>query len=193
MSIDPVVEDALIQVAMQEAAAAKASGESPLKAMREATEDAPFEAFREIDVTDRERMPVYSTLDGTRSDPLKVNLAAVLKKKFQAKAWIPQKMWGKPAFTMTPPAPQDKLQLLCYLHADHPRRGELNTLGLLGHICQKANIASDYELERHMEKKHKAEWRTVQRAEEKARQEQTERIALLQLEAFKALANNKEK
>lgn len=60
--------------------------------------------------------------------------------------------------------------LKCLLHADDPNRKHYNELGLA--TCQKSNLTSKYQVERHMAKRHPAEYATIK--EELAREEKAE-------------------
>jgi hypothetical protein len=60
--------------------------------------------------------------------------------------------------------------LKCMLHVDDPNRAHYDALGLA--VCPKATLASPYQVQRHMQKRHKMEWATIKEEtdrEEKAR------------------------
>lgn len=60
--------------------------------------------------------------------------------------------------------------LKCWLHADDPNRKHYDELGLA--VCRKSNLTSKYQVERHMAKRHPAEFATIK--EEKTRLEKEE-------------------
>ena len=60
--------------------------------------------------------------------------------------------------------------LKCMLHAEGPDRKHYDEIGLP--VCRKSNITSPYQVERHMQKRHPAEWAVIKA--EKAEKEKTE-------------------
>lgn len=57
----------------------------------------------------------------------------------------------------------------CLLHQDNPNRKHYDELGLP--VCRKANLTSPYQVQRHMQKRHKTAWATLEQeriAREKA-------------------------
>lgn len=64
-------------------------------------------------------------------------------------------------------------QYKCFLHADSPDRKYYDTLGFA--VCSKDNLASPYQQQRHMQKRHRMEWDEIlkergdkERAEDRA-------------------------
>ena len=84
-----------------------------------------------------------------------------------------QKQWpdGTPVFTTRKPTIGPvRGTLKCMLHADDPDRKHYDELGFT--TCKKSNLRSPYEVRRHMQKRHKAEWAAIQEErEERKRQE----------------------
>lgn len=85
---------------------------------------------------------------------------------------------GTPVFTVYNPGITPKRGThKCMLHAENPNRGEYDELGLA--VCTKANLNSPYQVRRHMQKRHKDEWQSIEhqlkeaeRLEERAERKQ---------------------
>jgi len=58
----------------------------------------------------------------------------------------------------------------CMLHAEGPNREHYNDLGFA--VCKKSNLRSPYEVRRHMQKRHKAEWAAIQEEREEQRRQE---------------------
>jgi len=88
---------------------------------------------------------------------------------------------GTPAFSLRPIAnPRIKApqKLKCMLHADDPNRNMWDGLGFP--VCNKANLTSPYQVSRHMQRRHRDEWATMeQQRETKERDEDREAQRLL--------------
>lgn len=120
----------------------------------------------------RDKITLYSTIDGMPSDVL-VNMLA---KKLQQK--LPD---GRPAWSEKPTMPYKTGKMLCLLHADSPRREELDGIGLAGKTCTKSNIQSAFEVRQHMLHRHHQEWQVMEeaRAEREREEEREFRRALM--------------
>jgi hypothetical protein len=69
--------------------------------------------------------------------------------------------------------------LKCLLHPDDPNRGHYDELGLP--VCKKSNLTSPFQVKRHMEKRHRMEYQTIEteRKETKEANEQAQVLALM--------------
>jgi hypothetical protein len=105
---------------------------------------------------------IYDTRTGDRSICNHNMLAAHLGKK---------RPDGSLVFTTRKPRISPRRGTLkCLLHLDNPNRAHYDALGLA--TCPKANLTSPYQVQRHMQKRHKMEWATIKEEidrEEKAR------------------------
>lgn len=108
---------------------------------------------------------IYDPITGDRSVVNNNMRAFNLKKK---------RPDGTPRFIGTkpknPPHPTIPGTYRCRLHKDDPGRKQWDAMGFA--VCPKDDLASPYQVIRHMEKRHKSEWATMQYDEaEKRRQE----------------------
>lgn len=105
---------------------------------------------------------IYDTRTGDRSVCNRNMLPAHLGKK---------RPDGSLVFTTAKRLPTPRGGTLkCMLHPDNPNRYHYDALGLA--TCPKANLTSPYQVQRHMQKRHKMEFATIkeeQDREEKAR------------------------
>lgn len=105
---------------------------------------------------------IWNTRTGDRSKTNKNMLLSQLRKKFDD---------GSQVFAVVDPGITPKRGThKCLLHADSPDREYYDTLGLA--VCTKANLISPYEVERHMQHRHRSEWGAIQR--ERTEQQRTE-------------------
>ena len=74
--------------------------------------------------------------------------------------------------TKDPKIPLKRGTLKCLLHLDNPNRAHYDDLGLP--TCRKANLTSPFQVTRHMQKRHKQEWATLEQ-ERLAKKEQDDR------------------
>ena len=90
---------------------------------------------------------------------------------------------GQPYFTATKPAEEPwRGTLKCMLHPDQAERAHYDDMGLPS--CQKSNLRNPRELTRHMQKRHKQSWETIQKEKEdkeKAEDRDIQRQILLAL------------
>lgn len=103
---------------------------------------------------DKERddsyITLYSTFDGTASTVLKVMAPKMLRKRIPRIPEAPAAMWGQLAFSLNPPKNVvERPKFLCDLNPDNPKREWLDSVGLAGKICPKANLANQFEVLRH--------------------------------------------
>ena len=94
---------------------------------------------------------VYDTKTGVPSKINNNNLMAVLRKKWSDDSYVfGIKQTVKPKFG----------EFKCLLHSNDPNRSHYDDIGLA--ICPKDNLASPYQVRRHMLKKHKTEWDAIE-------------------------------
>ncbi len=125
------------------------------------SEDAPM-MVREV--KSAKYVYIYDTNSGERSlcnrNMLKQHLS--LKREDGSLAFTTRKPMVAPARGV----------LRCMLHPEGPNRRHYDELGLP--TCRKANLTSPFQVTRHMQKRHKQEWETIQAeklAEKEAKQE----------------------
>lgn len=107
---------------------------------------------------------IYDTKTGDRSVCNNNMLAQHLKKK---------RTDGSYVFTTQKPKVRPKRGTLrCLLHPDNPNRRHYDELGLA--VCRKSNLNSPFQVTRHMMKRHKMEWATIE-AERIAQEKEEER------------------
>jgi hypothetical protein len=107
---------------------------------------------------------IYDTRTGERSVCNRNMLPAHLGKR---------RADGSIVFTTRKPQISPKRGTLkCILHPSNPNRGHYDELGLP--TCPKATLASPYQVSRHMQKRHKMEWATIE-AERVAKEKEEER------------------
>jgi len=95
---------------------------------------------------------IYDNRTGDRSLCNRNMLLQALKKK---------RPDGSTVFTTAKPSIEPKQgHFKCLLHQDNPNRKHYDELGLA--VCKKANLISPYQVRRHMEKRHKMEWATIE-------------------------------
>lgn len=105
---------------------------------------------------------IYDTVTSERSLCNNNTLAQHLKKKRPDGSFV---------FTTRRPAtPPKRGALKCLLHPDSPNRDQYDELGLP--TCRKSNLTSPYQVTRHMQKRHKMEWATIE--QERINQEKEE-------------------
>ena len=109
---------------------------------------------------------IYNTRTAERSICNRNMLAAHLRKTRPDKSLV---------FTTRKPSFSPRRGTLkCMLHPDDLNRAHYDELGLA--TCRKSNLTSPYQVRRHMEKRHKAEWATIKeeitnKEKEEAREE----------------------
>lgn len=82
---------------------------------------------------------------------------------------------GGPAWSLVDPGVRPSSgNLKCFLHPEHPEADKYRNFGFSA--CMKANIKNISELELHMQRKHKQEWKTIERAREIADKKSMEEL-----------------
>ncbi len=132
-------------------------------------------------INDEDFDTLWSMLDGMEITIPHFMTARTLRKR------LPD---GRRAFTGNKRnAPQWKAgNVLCWLHADHPRRSEWDSMGLAGHYCDAAHLASPWSARIHMQHRHKNSWENIQEYTETQRSDRAFQQGQQQLEATLALA-----
>lgn len=92
---------------------------------------------------------------------------------------------GQRAFTDEPVVEFVQGNVKCLLHPDHPRRKELNEIGLSGRTCPAAHLASEYDMSEHMRRKHRRESAVIEQHEMKKRDEEYRAAQAATLELLK--------
>jgi hypothetical protein len=126
----------------------------------------------------RDRVTVYSTVDGRPSVVLVSMLAKTLMKTLPG---------GAKAFSLD--APEEAYaggSTRCLLHPEHEERATWDepAIGLAGITCGKGNLRSQFDLRLHMEHRHKIEWGVIQERRERLEKERREERELALQEAM---------
>ena len=127
----------------------------------------------------------YSYLYNTRTgDMSKFNnnmLPRVVKQK-----WSDNPLMGKPVWSVrppiNPPLPVKVGKLLCMLHKDAPNRDRFNEMGFA--VCPKDNLASPYQVRRHMMKKHRDEWAAIEDMRKERERDEDRKLTRAQLKSL---------
>lgn len=114
-------------------------------------EDFELQAGKTIE-KDRNRITIYDTQTGESSIVMATMLDQQLRKTRPDGSYVFSVM--KPAFE------PKRGDFKCLLHPDDPNREYYDTLGLA--TCKKANLTSKFQVTRHMQKRHKIEWQTIE-------------------------------
>jgi len=127
----------------------------------------------------RDKITLYSTRDGMPSRVL-VNMLA---KKLQQK--LPD---GSPAWSEKPLVKYQMGNLKCILHPEHPRRSELDGIGLAGKTCTKSNIPSVFDIRQHMLHAHSQEWRVIEESRAEVEREEEREFRKMQMAQWQAMS-----
>lgn len=135
---------------------------------------------------------IYHAYDG-RAVAIPDYMAKVrLAERFPRETWVPTKYVGKRVWFLEPQGLGiERMHLLCLLHIDQDEtiRGEVIASGFNEGRCTKSNMPSVYAVEKHMELKHKDEWRALQRLRDKRVENEYRESQKAQTEAFIRLAD----
>lgn len=185
---EAAIKEAMLDAAIAEVVDGKASGEMVIAAAQ--ADEASTTTF----VTDRrnaDTVTVYNQHDGTPSQILISMLSKQLRKRFPRDPSIPEALWGRRAFGVERPASAvEKPLLMCWLHKDHPKRDGLNAVGLSARFCTKANIPSEMDVRMHVQRKHPQEFRIMNEADTRIREEEDRELRRREVEAMMAIAGN---
>lgn len=114
-----------------------------------------------------------------------------LAERFPEADWIPRKWWGKRVwFLEAQELGVEHHHLKCLLHVeqDPDVQGEVREAGFSPGRCSKSNIPNAYSVQKHMELKHKDEWRAIMTLRDRKLAEESRADQRLQTEAFIKLA-----
>ena len=105
---------------------------------------------------------VYDTLNGERSVVNRNMLETQLQKLRED---------GTRYFTTVKPDIEPiRGTLKCLLHPDDPSRGQYDSWGFP--LCNKSNLVSEFQVNRHVQIRHRMEWQTIYEEREKQEKEQ---------------------
>lgn len=99
---------------------------------------------------------IYDTKSGEPSVINRNMLASKLKQK---------RVDGSFVFSMKQTVTPVRGTYKCLLHPESPNRANYDSLGFP--VCRKCNLTSPFQVERHMQKRHKQEWETIKAEKEK--------------------------
>ena len=118
-------------------------------------------------IEEPDTISLWNTQTGLESK-YKVYSASMLLRKLKTKD-----SEGRLLFTTTKPDIEPPTgKLLCLLHKDAPNREHYTNLGFA--ICPKDNLSAPFHVKRHMQKRHKVEWASIE-DERKEREKQEDR------------------
>jgi hypothetical protein len=110
---------------------------------------------------------IYNTKTGSQSKTNRNMLEAQLKKVFPED--------GTRVFTtVKPPFEPPRGTYKCLLHADNEERAHYDQMGLA--TCTKDDLASEYQVQRHMERRHRMEWATIGEERDRAEKDEERRF-----------------
>ena len=185
-NVQAAVQDALLEAAIDEAMMEEEDG-GPSFLEKIVGEEASTQAFVE-DAKNAAVVTVYNQHDGTPSRVLVAMLKATLKKRFPRMPQIPEKFWGKQVFRLSQPKGlPTPVKVPCMLHADSPRRPEIEAAGLASVFCTKF-LASEMDADLHARRKHPAEFRSITERTRLMRETEDRDLRRQEVEAMKALA-----
>ena len=145
--------DVLIEEMIQEAESVpkKGGGAGEVIDKGDETESRPPIVMSHVSGNDK--VFIYDTETGQQSECLRYMLTTQLRKK---------RPNGKPYFTTKRPGVEPRSgAFTCLLHPDREERSHYDEIGLP--TCKKSNLTSIHQVERHMQKKHPAEWATIEK------------------------------
>ena len=76
--------------------------------------------------------------------------------------------------------------MLCLLHPEAATRQRYDEIGLQGKTCRKANLRSQFDVDRHMQARHKDEYAMVVRAETQEREAEEREFRRVQMEFMRS-------
>ena len=128
---------------------------------------------------------LYNTRTGDKSRFNNNMLPRVVRQRWNDEPLKGQLVWSARPVT-SPPHPIKVGTFKCMLHKDAPNRELYDQMGFA--ICPKDNLASPYQVRRHMMKKHKDEWAAIEDMRKEAEKKKSDERADSQLRAMEALA-----
>ena len=158
------MEDELIEELMRDAEAAEEPGELKRAQLISKGDDEVPAPMMATELKSAGWVYIYDTLTHERSVCNKNMLKRHLEKKRPDGTFV--------FTTKVPTVPPKRGTLKCMLHPDNPNRAHYDDLGLP--VCLKSNLTSPFQVTRHMQKRHKQEWATLEQ-ERLAKKEQDDR------------------
>ena len=156
--------EALIDEMIRDAGVATEPGElKRLQVISKGDDEVPAPMLA-TELTSAEWVYLYDTVTRERSVCNRNMLKQHLEKKRKDGTFV--------FTTKVPKVGPKRGALRCMLHPDNPNRSHYDDLGLPS--CPKANLTSPFQVRRHMEKRHKQEWATLEQ-ERVERKEQDDR------------------
>jgi len=124
---------------------------------------------------------IYNTKTGSQSKTNRNMLEAQLKKVFPED--------GTRVFTtVKPPFEPPRGTYKCLLHADNAERAHYDQMGLA--TCTKDDLASEYQVQRHMERRHRMEWATIGEERDRAEKDEERRFQRTLMAAIAQVGTN---
>jgi hypothetical protein len=156
-----VKEETLIEEMLREAEKAEEPGDFTKNRIISSEDDIPMVASK---LESAGWVYVYDNVTGDRSLCNRNMLPSQLRKKREDGSFV--------FTTIKPKVTIKKGTFKCLLHEDNPNRKHYDELGLP--VCKKANLTSPFQVQRHMAKRHRVEWETIEE-EKKERERQEDR------------------
>ena len=124
---------------------------------------------------------IYNTKTGSQSKTNRNMLEAQLRKVFPED--------GTRVFTtVKPPFEPPRGTYKCLLHADNEEREHYSQMGLA--TCTKDDLASEYQVQRHMERRHRMEWATIGEERDRAEKDEERRFQRTLMAAIAQVGTN---
>ena len=124
---------------------------------------------------------IYNTKTGDRSKTNRNMLEDQLRKVFPED--------GTRVFTtIKPDFEPPRGTYKCLLHADNDEREHYDQMGLA--TCTKDDLASEYQVQRHMERRHRMEWATIGEERDRAEKDEERRFQRTLMAAIAQVGTN---
>ena len=124
---------------------------------------------------------IYNTKTGDRSKTNRNMLEDQLRKVFPED--------GTRVFTtIKPDFEPPRGTYKCLLHADNAEREHYDQMGLA--TCTKDDLASEYQVQRHMERRHRMEWATIGEERDRAEKDEERRFQRTLMAAIAQVGSN---
>jgi len=127
-------------------------------------------------------LTLWNRETGEPSQVLSDQLRLRLRQRFPAG----HPLQGERVYTHEKMEPLRRGHELCLLHKDHPQRAEMDEVGFRNKFCRKANLISEYEVQQHLQRKHKKAWEA--KREHKQEAERREQMDLMRQQTEALLA-----
>ena len=124
---------------------------------------------------------IYNTKTGDRSKTNRNMLEDQLRKVFPEDG-------TRVYTTVKPPFEPPRGTYKCLLHADNAEREHYDQMGLA--TCTKDDLASEYQVQRHMERRHRMEWATIGEERDRAEKDEERRFQRTLMAAIAQVGTN---